>query len=162
MDERRVDAARRDCDARLPEWRHSRGRSGSVTITVERVADEGPDVVVALGERLWQAVNRPNALIGISADATGVAAMRQLVSMGVCVDMLEVQGADHYGQVLDAYMEGLAAALARGLDLGPIRAVVTTRGGEADDIVAAALDARRSGTWRELVELGAHELSLSR
>jgi len=154
-----TEQARTACDANLAEWQQSRGRHGSVTLS----ADPGtPDVtgdVVARARAAWSSVNRPNALIGIRASEAGLAAMRALVSFGVCVDMDCPAGACDFGRLLEAYMEGLAAASGRGLDLGPIRAVATVCDLTPDEAQERSLVAGRRAAWLALEDLGANRLT---
>lgn len=154
-----IDRARAACDASLADWQRSRGRRGSVTVAAEPGLADDARAIVTAARTAWSAVNRPNALIAVPASEAGLAAMRELISFAVCVDLECRTGSCDYGRVLEAYMEGLAAASARGLDLGPIRAVATVTGLAPEEAQERSLTAWRRAAWLQLEDLGANRLS---
>lgn len=154
-----VEQTRAACDAALVEWQRSRGRHGSVTLSADPNVTDAADQLVARARAAWTAVNRPNALIGLRATEAGIAAMRELVSLGICVDLECTAGHCDFGRVLEAYMEGLSLASARGMDLGPIRAVATVSGLSPEEAEERALEAWRRAAWLALEDVGANRIT---
>src|SRR5207244_4121991 len=59
--------------------------------------------------RLHQAIGAPNLFVKIPATAAGVLAIRQMASEGRNVNVTLLFSLERYGQVIDAWLEGLEA-----------------------------------------------------
>ncbi|NEE33176.1 transaldolase, partial [Streptomyces sp. SID7982] len=61
-------------------------------------------------------VDRPNLLVGLPADATGIRALAGCLEEGISVDSSPCYTVEQYAEVLDAQLTGLETALSAGVD----------------------------------------------
>lgn len=90
-------------------------------------------------------MDRPNLLVKIPATAAGLTAIRDCVGRGLGVHATGLYSVRRYGQVVDAYFDGLEQALAAGLPLAAIASVASLPVGRVDreiDRRLAAIAAR--------------------
>ncbi|MFD5709882.1 transaldolase family protein [Streptomyces pharetrae] len=131
------------CDALLPAYGTDAG-AGQVSVPVDpRLADDAGALVDA-ARMLHATVRRPNVMVRIPMTTAGRTALVALLTEGIGVHGSLVTGAVRYGQVLDAYVQGMERALAAGVRLSDVPVVVSFPVGLFD----AEADAR-------LTELGA-------
>jgi transaldolase len=71
---------------------------------------------------LWRALDRPNVLIKVPATVAGLAAIRQLITEGISVNVTLLFGLPRYRQAADAYIAGIESRAAQG---HPVRGVVS-------------------------------------
>jgi transaldolase len=90
--------------------------------------------------RLWTTVNRDNLYIKIPATREGLAAITEVVSRGISVNVTLIFSLDRYRAVQDAYLSGLEQAHAAGRDLTAIRSVASFFISRVDTEVDARLD----------------------
>jgi transaldolase len=103
----------------------SAGYDGRVSIEVDpRLAHEtDPSVVQA--RALWMTVDRPNVLIKIPATLEGLPAITTVIGEGISVNVTLIFSIDRYRAVMEAYLSGLEAAHAAGIDLSTIHSVAS-------------------------------------
>lgn len=70
-------------------------------------------------------MDRPNALIKIPATKAGLPAITEVIGAGISVNVTLIFSLERYGEVIDAYLAGLAKAKAAGIDLGTIESVAS-------------------------------------
>jgi transaldolase len=89
---------------------------------------------------LWTTVNRDNLYIKIPATQEGLAAITEVTSQGISVNVTLIFSLDRYRAVMDAYLSGLEQAYAAGRDLTSIRSVASFFISRVDTEVDARLD----------------------
>jgi len=110
-----VDDIRRAADLFRPQWDHSDGRYGWVSLEVDpRLADD-TERTVAEAEHLFARVDRPNVFIKVPGTAAGVPAVKRLLRQGVPVNVTLLFGLDRYREVHEAYLAALEERVAAGL-----------------------------------------------
>ena len=103
----------------------SSGLDGFVSVEVDpRLARDGEQTLVAARE-LDERINRPNVMIKIPATEEGLPAIEQMISEGRNVNVTLIFSLQRYQQVMDAYVGGLEARAARGLDISRIQSVAS-------------------------------------
>ncbi|MGK5545561.1 transaldolase family protein [Streptomyces sp. URMC 127] len=142
---------RRACDVLLPVHERTGGRDGHVTLEVGPVAD------TATALRLWRAVDRPNALVGLPAGPEGLAAAADCLAEGAGVDIGPVVSPAHYGEAAGAWLDGLRRAHRAGRDLSAVRAVVSVPLAPVD----AAFDERLRRSASEAARMMRGEAALA-
>lgn len=98
---------------------------GRVSIEVEPTLANDTDATVASAKALWEAVDRPNALIKIPATLEGLPAITEVIAAGISVNVTLIFSTERYRAVMDAYLAGLEKARAAGIDLSTIRSVAS-------------------------------------
>jgi len=101
------------------------------------------DTVATIDEarRLWQAVDRPNAMIKVPATAPGLAAIETLIADGISVNITLLFGLDRYERVDGAYLAGLETRARHGQPVH-VPSVASFFLSRIDVVVDAELDER--------------------
>lgn len=112
-----IEDIRLAADTLRPIYDRLLGRDGYVSLEVSPYLAHDTEATLAEARRLWQAVDRPNLMIKVPGTAAGVPAIRQLIAEGLNVNVTLLFSRAAYAQVANAYLEGLEARLAAGLDI---------------------------------------------
>ncbi|MFD7447899.1 transaldolase [Kitasatospora sp. NPDC059827] len=127
-------------DVLRPVYDASNGRDGRVSIEVDpRLAHETAPTV-AEAKQLWWLVDRPNVLIKIPATKAGLPAIAAVIGLGISVNVTLIFSLERYKAVIDAYLTGLEAAKAKGLDLSQIESVASFFVSRVDTEIDKRLD----------------------
>jgi transaldolase len=112
-------------DVLRPVYDRTDGIDGRVSIEVDpRLAHE-TEKTVAEAKALWWLVDRPNVFIKIPATLGGLPAITETLARGISVNVTLIFSLERYGQVIDAFYEGLEKARANGHDLSQIESVAS-------------------------------------
>lgn len=109
-----LDDIRAACDLFAPAYRKSRGTDGYVSLEVSPHLAYDEAQTVAEARRLFAAVDRPNVMIKVPATPQGVRAVRQLIGLGININITLMFSMAHYEAVVQAYMDGLRQLQERG------------------------------------------------
>ncbi|MFY9934891.1 MAG: transaldolase [Streptosporangiaceae bacterium] len=135
-----TDDVRAGCDVLAPVHAQTAGLDGCVSIEVDPRLSRDPAATADMARRLWTTVNRDNLYIKIPATHQGLAAITEVVSQGISVNVTLIFSLDRYRAVQDAYLSGLEQAHAAGQDLTTIRSVASFFISRVDTEVDARLD----------------------
>ncbi|MEO7980767.1 MAG: transaldolase [Sporichthyaceae bacterium] len=128
------------CDLLARVHEASGGIDGRVSIEVDpRLAHE-TDSTVAEARQLWWLVDRPNLFVKIPATAAGLPAIAQCLAEGISVNVTLIFSLRRYGEVLEAFLNGLERASAAGRDLSQLTSVASFFVSRVDTEVDARLD----------------------
>lgn len=116
---------REACDILRPVYDATNGVDGRVSIEVEPGLARDTDGTVALAEKLWNEVDRPNLLVKIPATREGLPAIAASISKGISINVTLIFSLERYRGVMDAYLYGLEQAAAEGRDLSQIHSVAS-------------------------------------
>ncbi|MBB5122896.1 hypothetical protein AF335_11825 [Streptomyces eurocidicus] len=112
--------ARLSCDELLPVFEETGGREGYVSVDVNPWLAHDAALVASEAGKLVRAVNRPNVLAKIPATPEGLEAISECIGRKIGVHATAVFSVRRYGEVVDAYFNGLERARAAGHDLSDI------------------------------------------
>jgi transaldolase len=126
------------CDVLRPKFDSSNGLNGRVSIEVDPRLAKDTGKTIAEARALWWLVDRPNVLIKIPATAEGVPAITQCLSEGISINVTLIFSLERYGEVIDAFFEGLEKASGR--DLSTIASVASFFVSRVDTEVDDRLD----------------------
>ncbi|RLK49598.1 transaldolase [Microbacterium telephonicum] len=101
------------------------GVDGRVSIEVSPDLAHDTDATIAEAVKLWAKVDRPNTLIKIPATKAGLPAITAVIAEGISVNVTLIFSLERYGEVIDAYLAGLAQAKGNGHDLATIHSVAS-------------------------------------
>jgi transaldolase len=128
------------CDVLRPCFDASGGVDGRVSIEVDPRISADTEATVAEARALWWMVDRPNAFIKIPATKEGVPAIAQCLSEGINVNVTLIFSLERYGEVMDAFLDGMERARAAGHDISTITSVASFFVSRVDSEVDKRLD----------------------
>ncbi|GAB2949579.1 transaldolase [Nonomuraea fastidiosa] len=127
-------------DVLRPIYDSSGGVDGRVSIEVDpRLARDG-ERTIAEARALWWLVDRPNLFIKIPATLEGLPAITQALSEGISVNVTLIFSLERYRAVMDAWLAGLEAAQAKGINLATIESVASFFVSRVDTEIDKRLD----------------------
>ncbi|MBT2227339.1 transaldolase [Nonomuraea sp. NEAU-A123] len=127
-------------DVLRPVYDATGGVDGRVSLEVDpRLARES-EKTVAEARALWWLVDRPNLFIKIPATLEGLPAITQAISEGISVNVTLIFSLERYRAVMDAWLAGLEAAQAKGLNLATIESVASFFVSRVDTEIDKRLD----------------------
>ena len=130
------------CDAFLPGYERSGGVDGLVSLEVDPTLARDTAGTITEARRLWDAVNRPNAMIKIPGTLEGLPAITRCLADGINVNVTLLFAVSRYEQVIDAFMKGLEERLAKGQPINRIASVASFFVSRLDGKIDPVLDAR--------------------
>lgn len=113
------------CDICLSLYQHSNGTAGFVSLEV--APDLADDAAATITEalRLWQTLDRPNAMIKVPATDSGLQALTTLVAYGVNVNLTLLFSKAQVQKAYKAHAEGIRQRLAKNLPVNCIQVVAS-------------------------------------
>jgi transaldolase len=113
------------CDLFRPVYRETQGRDGLVSLEVSPRLAHDTEGTIHEAERLWNAVDRPNAMIKIPGTAAGLGAITHAIAAGINVNVTLLFSVVRYAEVIEAFLQGLQRRLDQGLPLQTIASVAS-------------------------------------
>ena len=113
------------CRVFAPVYAESDGYDGRVSIEVSPNLAMQTQATIDQARALYERVDQPNVLIKIPATLPGLPAIAATVAAGISVNATLIFSIQRYRAVMDAYLTGLEAADAAGIDLSRIRSVAS-------------------------------------
>ena len=120
-----TDDVRSACDEFRSRYDATDGLDGRVSIEVDPRLAKQTEATIASARRLWQVVDRPNAMIKIPATVEGLPAITAVLADGISVNVTLIFSLDRYREVMNAFLAGLEQAHQKGLDLSTIASVAS-------------------------------------
>lgn len=136
-----TDDVREACGVFEQVWTDSDGVDGRVSIEVDPRLAHDTDATVAQAVELWNLVDRPNTLIKIPATKAGLPAITRVLGEGISVNVTLIFSVERYGEVMEAFLDGLDAALENGHDIAEIASVASFFVSRVDSEIDKRLDA---------------------
>ncbi|MFB4318666.1 transaldolase [Actinomadura sp. 21ATH] len=128
------------CDVLRPVYERTDRLDGRVSIEVDPRLARDSERTAAEARALWWLVDRPNLFIKIPATEEGLPAISQALSEGISVNVTLIFSLERYGQVIDAFFEGLERARENGVDLSTIASVASFFVSRVDTEIDKRLD----------------------
>lgn len=115
----------RACDVLSSVYTATGGRDGFVSVEVSPTLARDTEATIAEARDWVKQIDRENLLVKVPATAEGVPAIRALIGEGISVNVTLVFSLERYGQVINAYMQGLEDLLDVGGDLSSVFSVAS-------------------------------------
>ncbi|MEO8089380.1 MAG: transaldolase [Gemmatimonadales bacterium] len=128
------------CDTFMPLYRESAGYDGFVSLEVSPTLAGDTDGTIHEAERLWGAVDRPNAMIKIPGTRAGLPAITHCIAAGISVNVTLLFSIERYAEVVEAFLAGMESRLNRGLSIEAVASVASFFVSRVDGKVDALLD----------------------
>jgi transaldolase len=132
---------REACDLFGPVYQSTGGVDGLVSLEVSPALAHDTQGTIQDAERLWHAVDRPNAMIKIPGTREGLPAITHCIAAGISVNVTLLFSVERYAEVIDAFLEGLDRRLAKKLPLRAVASVASFFVSRVDSKVDPLLDA---------------------
>ena len=113
------------CDVFRSVYDSTDGFDGRVSIEVEPGLAHDAAKTVTQAKELFAKVNRENVMIKIPATRAGLAAITEVISVGISVNVTLIFSLQRYREVIGAYIAGIQLAKEKGLDLSKIHSVAS-------------------------------------
>ena len=113
------------CDIFADVYHSTKGADGFVSIEVSPGVADDVDATVEEAHRLWKTVNRPNLLVKVPGTEEGAKAVRRLITDGINVNITLLFAVKAHERVIDAYIDGLEARVAKALPIDSIASVAS-------------------------------------
>jgi transaldolase len=133
------------CDAFLPLYHRYAGGDGLVSLEVSPTLAHDAEATVHEAERLWTALNRPNAMIKIPGTRAGLSAITRCISAGINVNVTLLFSVERYAEVIEAFLAGLEQRLERKLPIGSVVSVASFFVSRVDGKIDPILDRTAAG-----------------
>ena len=131
----------RAADEFRPLYDSTDAADGYVSLEVNPHLAHDAHGTIEEARRLWAALNRPNVFIKVPATNEGLAAIRQLISEGININVTLLFGLPRYRQVVEAYLAGLETRAAHGEPLQHVASVASFFVSRIDQLVDPLLEA---------------------
>jgi transaldolase/transaldolase/glucose-6-phosphate isomerase len=128
------------CDEFAALHQASGGVDGLVSIEVSPALAHDTESTIHEVERLWAAVDRPNAMIKIPGTRAGLPAITHSVAAGINVNVTLLFAVERYAAVIEAWLDGLERRLEAGRPLRPLASVASFFVSRVDGKVDPLLD----------------------
>lgn len=129
------------CDIFANVYHSTDGQDGFVSIEVSPGLANDATGTIEEARRLWKTVNRPNLLVKVPGTEQGAHAVRQLITEGINVNITLLFAVSAHERVIDAYIDGLEARVARGEPIDRIASVASFFVSRVDTEVDRRLEA---------------------
>jgi transaldolase len=133
------------CDLFAPVYQRTGGPDGVVSLEVSPTLAHDTAGTIREAERLWAAVDRPNAMIKIPGTREGLPAVAHCIAAGINVNVTLLFSVARYEEVVAAYEEGLEARAARNRPLEQIASVASFFVSRVDTMVDPLIDRAGGG-----------------
>lgn len=140
-----IDDLQRAADLFKPLYDSVQGRDGFVSLEVSPHLAFDSNGSIEEGRRLWGRLNRANAFIKIPGTEPGVAAIRQLITDGINVNVTLLFSPERYRAVAYAYCDGLEARVAAKKPIDRVASVASFFLSRIDSNVDPKLDKLTAG-----------------
>jgi transaldolase len=133
------------CDAFLPLYHRYAGGDGLVSLEVSPTLAHDAEATVHEAERLWTALNRPNAMIKIPGTRAGLSAITRCIGAGINVNVTLLFSVERYAEVIEAFLAGMEQRLERKLPIGSVVSVASFFVSRVDGKIDPILDRTAGG-----------------
>lgn len=120
-----VTDVRSACDVFKPLYDSTGGKHGHVSLELNPTMAHDTAGSLAQAKQLVQRVDRPNLFIKVPGTPEGLPVIIELLSEGVNVNVTLLFSVDVYGQVIEAYFEGLEKRVEKGGSIQGLQSVAS-------------------------------------
>lgn len=137
-----------------PLYNKSKALDGYVSLEVNPHLAHDTGGTMEEARRLWTALNRPNVFIKVPATTEGLAAVRQLISEGINVNVTLLFGIPRYRQAVEAYIAGVEDLMKKGKPVKNVASVAS--------FFVSRIDAMVDPILEEIILQGVNNLELAK
>ena len=120
-----ADDIARGCDVLKTVFTATGGRDGFVSVEVSPTLADDTEATIAEARDWVKQIDRDNLFVKVPATAEGIPAIRALIGEGISVNVTLIFSLQRYGEVIDAYLDGLEDLHEMGGDLSSVFSVAS-------------------------------------
>ncbi len=136
---------RKACDLFRPLHDRSAGQAGFVSFEVSPSLANDAAGTLAAARRLWQEIDRPNAMIKIPATPAGLVAIADAIADGININVTLIFSPSQLADVQAAYQQGIERRFAAGQPVDRIASVASVFISRLDSLLDPKLPAELQG-----------------
>ncbi len=106
-------------------YKQTNGGDGYVSLEVNPYFANDTENTLAEAKLLWKRVSRPNLMIKIPATKAGIPAITEAIAAGINVNVTLIFSLERYGEVMEAFIQGLEKRVNAGLSVQSIASVAS-------------------------------------
>ena len=125
-----------------PVYDRLHARDGYVSLEVSPYLALATEPTIAEARRLWRAVGEPNLMVKVPGTKAGTSAIAALIEDGININVTLLFAVDAYKAVVEAWLSGLEARVAKGEPVDRIASVASFFVSRIDSEIDKAIDAR--------------------
>ena len=141
-----VEDVQRAADIMASVYDATDGHDGYVSLEVSPSLAHDVEGTCAEARRLWEALDRPNAMIKVPATQAGISAIETLISEGINVNVTLIFSRSAYDRVAHAYVDGLKRRVTQGQSVSSVASVASFFVSRIDTAVDACINERLGAT----------------
>lgn len=158
-----IEDIQRALDLFLPIYERTNRRDGYVSLEVSPLIANDTATTIAEARRLFELVNRPNAMIKIPATPAGIPAIEESIATGININVTLIFAVSNYMEVAEAYIRGLERRLQAGQDVDKIASVASFFLSRIDTMIDRILENNiRAAQGRDLDRVAANRKLLGK
>jgi transaldolase/glucose-6-phosphate isomerase len=135
-----LDDVRQSATIMEPVYLASGGRDGFVSLEISPHLACDTQATCEEARRLWSALNRPNVMLKVPATFEGLAAIEQLTSEGINLDVTLLFSVASYKMAAEAFIAGLDKLVSQGKDPSCVASVASFIVSRIDSRIDQILD----------------------
>lgn len=135
------DDVRAACDVFRATYERTGNGDGTVSLEVSPTLAHDTEGTVQEAQRLWRAVDRPNAMIKIPGTKEGLPAITRCLAQGMNVNVTLLFSVERYAEVVEAFLKGLEQRAAMQLSIDHLHSVASFFVSRVDTKLDPQLDA---------------------
>jgi transaldolase len=113
------------CDVLQEVWERTEGRDGYVSVEVSPLLAADTEATVEEARAWVKRIDRRNLFVKVPATAEGIPAIDRLLGEGIPINITLIFSLTRYGQVIDAYRNGLTRFAGAGGDPATVASVAS-------------------------------------
>jgi len=121
-------------------YESTNGLDGYVSLEINPKLASNTKETIEEGRRLFKKVNRPNLMLKVPATDAGFAAVEELLSEGINVNITLIFSLEQYIKTAEAYIKGIERLSKNRKDLSRVRSVASIFVSRVDTVVDKMLD----------------------
>lgn len=141
FEELAVDDVRAACDVFRATFERTGNGDGTVSLEVSPALARDTEGTVQEAQRLWRAVDRPNAMIKIPGTREGLPAITRCLAQGININVTLLFSVERYAEVVEAFLKGLEQRAAMQLSIDHLYSVASFFVSRVDTKLDPQLDA---------------------
>lgn len=127
-------------DILRPVYENLKGADGFVSLEVSPHLAFDTKGSIEEAKRLWHLVDRPNLMIKLPGTAEGISATRELISLGINVNVTLLFSIDAYRDAALAYLAGLKTRAEKGFPIDSVHSVASFFVSRIDSLIDEKLE----------------------